>query len=336
MPAQNGGAGAWQPGGGYNGGERQLTALTKLFEVKIVDDKANQYDGVSGGANWFKETKQYFIGQAADCIALLRWAEMHGEEPISSQEVAWLHQQNSLGLQNDPSVISGHMWGYLGRCLKGNAATLFEKIEPRNGIEAWRVVFKWIGFGSQDRVQELRKKLRQPPNLKNLTLLDIVLADWEKDIQEFEAAGGEKKSEGELKGIPNEILPIEFRKHLIWTDHQFPTYLALKQHVRSQVRLYLTATGGAKSGMHLVDGGERQQEQDDLLNEEFSEADLELLEKSETGRAVLALAGISPRATQGGKSLQAKEQARDKARCPSGRPTGIPSVQTAARPDTWP
>ena len=172
------GAGAWNPGGGF-------TALTKVFDVKIADDKVNQYDGIHGGASWFKETKQYFVGQAADCIALLRWAEAHGESPISSQEIAWMYQSNALDLQNDPSILSGHMWSYLGRCLKGNAATLFEKVEPRNGLEAWRMIFKWIGFGSQDRVQELRRKLRQPPVLKDLTLLDVVLAEWEKDIQEF-------------------------------------------------------------------------------------------------------------------------------------------------------
>ena len=283
----NGGAPAWNSGGGHGGGDRQLTAFTKLFEVKVADEKPNQYDGVNGGASWFKETKKYFIGQAADCIPLLQWAEMHGESTITSHEVAWLAQSNNIGCQSDPTLISGHMWSYLCRCLKGNAGTLFEQVEPRNGLEAWRMIFKWIGYGSQDRVEELRKKLRQPPTLKDLSLLDVVLADWEKDIQEFESAGGEKKSEGELKGILNEILPMEFRRNLIWTNDQFPTYLALKHHVRAQVRLFLRVTGTSKSGMHLLEG-EQHQEQPSL--NDIGDLDEDMLEKSETGRAILALA----------------------------------------------
>ena len=169
-----------------------------------------------------KATRKYFVGQSADCIPLLQWAEGYGEATITNHEVEWLAQNNSFGLQSNPAVISGHIWGYLSRCLKGNAEKLFEKTELRNGFEGWRMIYKWVGYGSQDRVDELRKKLRQPPVLKDLGLLDVVLADWEKDIQEFEDAGGETKSEGELKGILHEILPLEFRKHLIWTHNQFP------------------------------------------------------------------------------------------------------------------
>ena len=157
----NGGDGAWTGSGGHGGGDRQLSAFTKLFETKVADEKANQYDGVHGGTMWFKQTKQYFIGQAADCIPILHWAEMHGETAITPHEVQLLAQSNSIGCQNDPTILSGHVWSYLCRCLKGNASTLFEKVEPRNGLEAWRMIYKWIGYGSQDRVEELRKKLRQ-------------------------------------------------------------------------------------------------------------------------------------------------------------------------------
>ena len=86
----NGGDGAWTGNGGHGGGDRQLSAFTKLFETKVADEKANQYDGVHGGTMWFKQTKQYFIGQAADCIPLLHWAEMHGETAITPHEVQWL------------------------------------------------------------------------------------------------------------------------------------------------------------------------------------------------------------------------------------------------------
>ena len=86
-----------------------MSTFTKLFETKVADEKANQYDGVHGGTMWFKQTKQYFIGQAADCIPLLHWAEMHGEMAITPHEVQWLAQSNTIGCQNDPTVLSGHM-----------------------------------------------------------------------------------------------------------------------------------------------------------------------------------------------------------------------------------
>jgi hypothetical protein len=187
-------------------------------------------------------------------MQLLPWAEMHGDTAITTAEVNWIAQTNSLGCRSDPAIISAHIWSYLNKCLKVNAETLFEKVEVRNGLEAWRMIYRWIGYGTEDRVEELRRKLRQPPVLKDLSMLDVVLATWEKDIKEFEDAGGERKSEGELKGILQEILPLEFKKHLVWTNDKFATYLEFKQHVRSQVQVYLRYTGGAKTGMHLVDG----------------------------------------------------------------------------------
>ena len=137
--------------GGFNANQmwgnvdKGVTHTTKVFDLKLCEDKSNQYDGIHGGPTWFRNTRKYIMGQEVDCMQLLPWAEAHGENAITSAEMQWLSQQNPLGCRSDPTIISAHIWSYLNKCFKVNAETLFEKVEMRNGLEAWRMIYKWIG-----------------------------------------------------------------------------------------------------------------------------------------------------------------------------------------------
>ncbi len=83
---------------------------------------------------------KYLIGRAPGIETLLKWAESRNlqrdPQPIDRNEVGVQTTPNGV----DPSVLDGHMWGFLNLNLTGQAKEIFNNVPPMHGLEVWRRV----------------------------------------------------------------------------------------------------------------------------------------------------------------------------------------------------
>ena len=119
-------------------GTINITPYSKVFEEKIASMKEKQYDGSKNGEVWRTDTMNYLIGRAPDIEGLLRWAESRNLQqdppPISRTEVNLQVTPNGV----DPSVLDGHLWGFLNLNLTGQAKEIFNNVPTMHGLEVWR------------------------------------------------------------------------------------------------------------------------------------------------------------------------------------------------------
>jgi len=209
------------PGFGQPGGNgRGIDLYTKLFDVKIAQSPEYQYHGLEGGMAWRQKVRNYLTGQCPDCDPLLNWAEAH-ESSITWTEIQWVGNpmNGQLALDQDACIIAGHIWTFLGVCLKGKAEAVYntggtERI--RNGLEAWRKVYCHIVNGSKLHNMNLRDRVYQPKEARQYSDVPQAIGDWENDYRDFLAGHGGRMTAYEEKMTVLKILPSSMRDHLLY------------------------------------------------------------------------------------------------------------------------
>ena len=189
---------------------------SSLFEAKVADKSVYQYDGVSGGAMWRKEMANYLVGRCADLESLLEWAEKHGKIPISRESVADL--RGRYGLAHDPVLIAAHLWTFLGLCLKGKAKVIYNangRFGLRNGLETWRRLYDFILDGVQLTNLALRDAVHSPARCTKHSEVTMALVNWETQLLEYEATGGQSMEDYTKRMTMLKILPKDLQDALL-------------------------------------------------------------------------------------------------------------------------
>ena len=90
---------------------------------------------------WRKKVTYYLHSKNPDMASLLRWAELE-KDAITPDGLRQARANDPLlfGLQDDPEVLSYHLWGFLNVSLTGEAWMKFDATEIENGLEVWRAV----------------------------------------------------------------------------------------------------------------------------------------------------------------------------------------------------
>ena len=212
-------SGAMSHGAGFSsghdgmGGPRRMDEYSKIYEEKTA--QSNQGDGSpETGPAWMRWTRLYLIGNAPDAEAMLNAAEM-AQRPITMQDVASLGGATRMNV--DPVVLSGHIWRYLNQATTKSARSIFENLEARNGMEAWRRLYRHIHKGSLLQKHTLGLKIQSPAAyLKEAGNLAIGIDKWEQDIRDYVAAGGQYPAEDTMVMNLCSSLPGTLRSNLIW------------------------------------------------------------------------------------------------------------------------
>ena len=209
-----------------------MDEYTKVYEEKTAKD--NQGDGSPGsGPAWMRWTRLYLIGNAPDAEHLLGMAET-AQGPISNQHVADLTGLPQMNV--DPVVLSGHIWKYLNQATVKSARSIFENLEIRNGLEAWRRLYRHIHKGSLLQKHTLGQRIQSPAAyLKEAGNLSIGIDKWEQDIRDYMAAGGQAPAEDAMVMNLCSALPGTLRSNLIWRTNEFQSYMQFKHYVVEQV-----------------------------------------------------------------------------------------------------
>jgi len=160
----------------------RIDKYSRVYDIKVAQQPENQYNGSrtdGSGPIWYEWTRNYLVGQAPDVEPLLQWAESQESRKISNEEVEVLLQNPGFSGMDAgapaPSILSGHVWQYLNAALVKNAAEIFRNLQTRNGLEAWRRIFRWIYSGSAVQRRTLKKRVDNPIPAKDVGQIGMAI-----------------------------------------------------------------------------------------------------------------------------------------------------------------
>ena len=181
------------PGGGSDGDHRRvlgpaptLTLTSKLFEEKTARDPRYGYDGISRGAEWRSETRDYLLSKCPHAESILTWAEELGSTKITDE----LMVQCAAMTELDPRIFSFHLWGFLHHCLTGMAKRLFKCNRRRCGLDVWRELVLSINTRTDCSRHGLRRACQNPKQAPSNDKVMEYILDWETSYNVYLDAGG--------------------------------------------------------------------------------------------------------------------------------------------------
>ena len=119
----------------------KITLTSKLFEEKTAREKCMQYDEVplNHGHEWRSDVFDYFVSKCPAAGPWLAWAEEHGAEEVTGDEVQQVLRENALMTDDlNPVVLSHHVWAFLQHCLSGAGKQVFKATARQDGFNVWR------------------------------------------------------------------------------------------------------------------------------------------------------------------------------------------------------
>ncbi len=226
--------------------------LNKLFDDKIALSQEYTYNGTTGGQQWRRKVRGYFLAKCPDLQPLLDWAESKEDQIITDEELKAKAAENFWMMELDVKRCSSVVWGFLGICLKDAAHSLYELAPELNGFEAWRVVVNDIYKSQNIRLAGLRRLVRNPRAIAKIEDVNIGITQFDNLMKEYKLAGGELPSDADLKNDLLDSLPQEIREGLLWRSVEDEDFNAFKNHVRTTANTVLYHRGKVASSLNNV------------------------------------------------------------------------------------
>ncbi len=130
-----------------------------MFDDELTDKADYTYTGKAGtGIAWKGNVERHFISRAPVMMNILKWAEDHGFARITEPMLAvaiWTE------LTDDQQMImDGQLWGFLSASVSGSADSLFKGADALQGIDARRILTRYILQGKDIRIETLRREMK--------------------------------------------------------------------------------------------------------------------------------------------------------------------------------
>ncbi len=203
-----------------------------------------RYNGVSGGDVWHQRIFDYLVSKCPDIEVLLRWAEKQDTALVTEGMI----RSTQFMMEEAPVVLSGHIFGFLGACLDGDARTTFDSIPTRlcgsrNGLEAWRALSWRIRQGREFRKNALKEAMDAMKPVRDYAHISGAIDEYDKKLKEYEAAGGDRPTESDLKRAVLKLMPHELREALIFKASDPGGFMEFKEALRYKVAMVMSLRG---------------------------------------------------------------------------------------------
>ena len=162
------------------------------FDEKLSEREEYKYSGKAGtGITWKGKVERHFISRAPVMMHILKWAEEQGLEKITGFSLA--QAVGAKLTEEQQMVMNGQLWGFLSAAVSGSADTLFKGADALQGIDAWRILTRYISQGKDIRIEALRRemKIAVARPISGLDRMQEGIAEFEHAIKQYEDAGGE-------------------------------------------------------------------------------------------------------------------------------------------------
>jgi hypothetical protein len=203
------------------------------FDEKLSERAEYQHSGKAGtGMTWKGKVERHLISRAPVMMNILKWAEEQGLEKITEHGLA---QAIGMKLTDEQQmVMNGQLWGFLSAAVSGSADTLFKGADALQGVDAWRILTRYILQGKDIRIETLRRemKIAVARPISGLDKMEEGIAEFEYAIKQYEDAGGEAYDLEMKKNDLLQVLPGELSELLLWmaTDKN-QSFQGFKDHV---------------------------------------------------------------------------------------------------------
>jgi hypothetical protein len=186
------------------------------FDDKLTEREEYRYSGKAGsGIGWEGKVERHLISRAPVMMHILKWAEEQGLEKITELSLA---QAIGAKLSEEQQLImNGQLWGFLSSAVSGSADTLFKGADPLQGIDAWRIMSRYILQDKDIRIETLRRdmKIAVARPISGLDKMQEGIAEFEHALNEYEDAGGERYDPYMKKNDLLQVLPGELSELLL-------------------------------------------------------------------------------------------------------------------------
>ena len=288
-PGQGGGAGApgGSGGGGGGGGDaphgnaavRHVGPATydleTIFDDKVALSETYKFVGGEGGERWRMKIRGYWIARFPALQSILNWAEDMGEKRITFELVSSRSLQDKWMAEASVPRLSELLWGFMNTCLAGEAHRCFETADTLNGLEAWRLIVRDIQKGKTMRMCQLRKLIRNPPQITRLEDVDHGLIRFENLHKEYAGIVGDRAPHDDEKRTDLlECLPAEIREQLLWRSTvEGEDFQDFQNHVRAATNSILYHRGKIASPINAVDSPETNAKSHQQTTEKLNEVE---------------------------------------------------------------
>ena len=206
---------------------------------------------------WRKKVTYYLHSRNPDMASLLRWAELQ-KDTITPDGLrqARANDPSLAGLQDDPEVLSYHLWGFLNASLVGEAWMKFDATEMENGLEVWRSVNEDTTQKTQAELLVLEDAVSAPRQCAHIKDIQQALVEWDAAYRTFVEAGGRQFDDHRKFGILMRMLPQEVKQQAMWSCDKFDGKpLELRRWIRERTQWMKWGDTTQKGKHHLLDGG---------------------------------------------------------------------------------
>ncbi len=205
-----------------------------VFDEKLALQDEYKFNGSKGGTAWKGKVERHFISRSPILRQVLEWAESCELEEIT---VAKFRQAVGVHLTEDQVLtVNAALWGFLSAAVSGTAETMFKRADTLNGLDAWRILVRYIDHGRSIRLETLRREVKML-HMKPISSLEKVeegIAEWENVLNEYLLAGGTAQEDSELKSDLLAVLPGELRETLLWRSTDESSFQIFRDHVLTQ------------------------------------------------------------------------------------------------------
>ena len=202
-------ASAHRPGstGAGGGGSRQIPLdQDRRFEhMKAIDGSEN----VSVIVEWRRKLEIFIEAAIPGAKAELEWARQE-ELIISTAEI----EQRV----NKPVAyrLNAELYTLMMGKMSGRADGALRSVDSRQGLEAWRMVWKFLGNKDRQALRMEYRKLNAPAQIKKISDITFFLTIWETRMSELAAANPAEYTLGPQQRISvlKEVMPAELRSRV--------------------------------------------------------------------------------------------------------------------------
>ncbi len=284
------------PGTGTGGHVGPTTYdIEKLFDDKVALADKYQFGGGDGGERWRVKIRGYWISKFAALQGILNWAEGMDDKRITMDIVSAKARDHFWMTEASVPRLSELLWGFLNTRLTGEAHTCFEGADVLNSLDAWRLVVNDIQKGKLMRTAQLRKLIRNPPQIVKLEDVDRGIARFENIHREYaDVVGDRAPHDDERRTDLLECLPAEIREQLLWRSTvKGEDFYDFQNHVRAATNSVLYHRGKMASPINAVDATLDASQAEHQVTEKLKDAE-------ETICAVLRKMGFQGQRRDGG------------------------------------
>ena len=188
-----------------------------MFEEKHTEREEYRYSGKTGtGVAWKAKVERHFISRAPVLRDILKWAEEQGLEKITEDQFA-----RAVGAKltdEQQMFVNSQIWGFIAAAVSGSADTLFKGADDLQGVDAWRILTRYISQGKDIRIEQLRRDMKAvvARPITGLDKMEEGIAEFEHAIKQYEDAGGEAYDPAMKKNDLLQVLLGELSELMLW------------------------------------------------------------------------------------------------------------------------